>query len=234
MSSNRKKNQETKKTSSRKRAVATAAQPPSDAEGALSYLMEHPREHEGARVVTLEEIDRVHGRPSGTAGRAFRKVAQEQADVFRLATHYHLVDRDTMRPLASSTKFVDENRRAGGRALVLITERGYLMIVKTFHDKLAWKIQDRLVESYFAVEGLVQLIVPRGYLEALETRVEHLENGIVIRDLEIASRDAFIAECVSNYGSGLSRHRWALRRRRVPPTPPLPFFRAPPPALPGM
>lgn len=33
--------------------------------------------------------------------------------------------------------------------LTVLTERGYLMLVKSFTDDLAWQVQDALVESYF-------------------------------------------------------------------------------------
>jgi len=38
--------------------------------------------------------------------------------------------------------------RAAGRTPFL-TERGYLLLVKTFRDQLAWQVQEQLVEGYF-------------------------------------------------------------------------------------
>lgn len=36
---------------------------------------------------------------------------------------------------------------------MLITETGYLMLVKSFTDDLAWKVQRELVDSYFRVRA---------------------------------------------------------------------------------
>lgn len=46
-------------------------------------------------------------------------------------------------------------RRQGGTPseTVLITETGYLMLVKSFTDDLAWKVQRELVDSYFRVRA---------------------------------------------------------------------------------
>lgn len=41
------------------------------------------------------------------------------------------------------------------RGLTLITESGYLMIVKSFNDDLAWKVQRELVNNYFRVKNVV-------------------------------------------------------------------------------
>ena len=47
----------------------------------------------------------------------------------------------------------DENRTLGfevpNRGLTLITESGYLMLVKSFTDDLAWDVQRQLVNTYF-------------------------------------------------------------------------------------
>lgn len=45
----------------------------------------------------------------------------------------------------------DEIRRSeiNNRGITLITESGYLMIVKSLHDDLAWAVQRELVNTYF-------------------------------------------------------------------------------------
>lgn len=37
---------------------------------------------------------------------------------------------------------------------MLITERGYLKLVKTFSDDLAWDVQDQLIDGYFRAKTL--------------------------------------------------------------------------------
>lgn len=97
------------------------------------------REYKGQRVVTLKDIDRVHGRPSGTARNRFngnRKRFVENAD-------YAKITANEFRSL-----YGDLDKRHRGD-MYLITESGYLMLVKSFTDDLAWQVQRELVNGYF-------------------------------------------------------------------------------------
>lgn len=100
------------------------------------------KEWNGRRVVTFRDVDRVHQRPDGTAGRNFRSNKKhfiEGVDFFS----------PTQKELP--TNFVANPKRRGNPSfhLVLLTETGYLMLVKSFTDDLAWKVQRELVNSYF-------------------------------------------------------------------------------------
>lgn len=96
------------------------------------------KEYKGQRVITLRDIDDVHGRVPGTAGRNFASNKErfiEEVDYFHLS--YEEVN---------STKFVELPSPNG---LTVITESGYLMLVKSFTDDLAWRVQRELVKGYF-------------------------------------------------------------------------------------
>lgn len=100
------------------------------------------KEYRGKRVVTFKDIDTVHKRPDGTASRNFRENRQR----FISGVDFYSVEITN-----------DEFRRQfgisknAGRTITLITETGYLMLVKSFTDDLAWKVQRELVDSYFRV-----------------------------------------------------------------------------------
>ena len=51
------------------------------------------------------------------------------------------------------TKFVYLELHLIKKGTTLITERGYLKVVKSFNDELSWKVQDALVDAYFAVKN---------------------------------------------------------------------------------
>lgn len=94
------------------------------------------KEYNGQRVVTFKEIDTVHKRAPGTAGRSFRENRNrfiEGVDYFR----------------RNSSEARNEYGIAAPNGLVLITESGYLMLAKSFTDDLAWQVQRELVNSYF-------------------------------------------------------------------------------------
>lgn len=100
------------------------------------------KEYRGKRVVTLKEIDQCHGRPNGTARRNFNQNKQhliEGEDYFKIS------------PNEFRTAFGSMDKRQQND-VTLLTESGYLMLVKSFTDDLAWDVQRQLVNSYFKVE----------------------------------------------------------------------------------
>ena len=99
------------------------------------------KEYQGKRVVTFKDVDAVHQRKSGTASRNFRENRMHFIDG---VDFYKINQPDEIRRLGIS-------RPQGGTAneVTLITETGYLMLVKSFTDDLAWKVQRELVDSYF-------------------------------------------------------------------------------------
>lgn len=96
------------------------------------------REYNGQRVVTFKDIDTVHQRKSGTAKASFRR----NKKYFQEETDYIVLARNSIGTLSTI-----ENIPPKG--ITLLTESGYLMIVKTFTDDLSWKVQRELVNTYF-------------------------------------------------------------------------------------
>lgn len=97
-------------------------------------------------VVTFKDIDLVHQRPDGTASRNFknnRKYFLKNIDYFEILRKDY------------GTKFVPLSKRGNPQATIyLFTESGYLMLVKSFTDDLAWKVQRQLVNSYFRLKEI--------------------------------------------------------------------------------
>lgn len=138
-------------------------------------------EMNGARVVTLAMVDRVHRRPDGTAGRNFR----DNRSRFIEGEDFHEVTQsDEIRRLGIS-------RPQGGTPAkaILLTESGYLMLAKSLTDDLAWQVQRQLVRTYFrAVE--IAVPIPQDYpsaLRAIADAAERSASEIAIRDEAIAT-----------------------------------------------
>lgn len=104
------------------------------------------KDFSGKRVVTLKDIDDLHCRPEGTASRNFRT----NKDKFIPGEDYWHLQNDQAVDFAT-TNFVGSNP-SKTRELILLTESGYLMLVKSFTDELAWKVQRQLVNSYFRAQ----------------------------------------------------------------------------------
>ncbi|UUC51632.1 ORF6N domain-containing protein [Pseudomonas citronellolis] len=102
-------------------------------------------EHKGERVVTLAMVDQVHQRPDGTAKRNFH----ENRDRFVEGKHYFDLTRDEIRTELPQGAFDPRAPRG-----TLLTQRGYLLLVKSFTDELSWQVQDMLVDGYFEGQRL--------------------------------------------------------------------------------
>lgn len=97
------------------------------------------REYKGNRVVTFKEIDEVHGRKDGTA----RKRFNDNKKRFIEGVDYFKITASEFRTLFGG---LDTRHQMD---IILITESGYLMLVKSFSDDLAWTVQRELVNFYF-------------------------------------------------------------------------------------
>ena len=95
------------------------------------------KEYDGQPVVTFRDVDELHQKNEGTARKRFndnRKHFQEGVDYFVLNSDEASSRLGIIAPCG----------------LKLLTQTGYLMIVKSFTDDLSWAIQRELVNGYFA------------------------------------------------------------------------------------
>lgn len=101
------------------------------------------KEFKGQRVITFKEIDLVHERVEGTAKRNFNSNKPH----FIENVDYFFVKPSDVEAYEIRTS---EINNAG---TYLITESGYLMLVKSLSDDLAWTVQRELVNKYFRVKN---------------------------------------------------------------------------------
>lgn len=133
------------------------------------------KEYNGQRVVTFKDIDMAHQRAEGTARKRFNDNKR------------HLIEGEDY-----FVRKTDEAKEEYGiiapNGLVLLTESGYLMLVKSFTDDLAWSVQRKLVSSYFKVKELAS--------EELSPQLKMLQgllNQMVQKELADKERDRQIA-----------------------------------------
>lgn len=96
-------------------------------------------EYRGQRVVTLAMIDQVHERPEGTAKRNFGEHKERLIE----GEDYHSITA------GQKNEFRSFEIDIPNRGLTMLTEQGYLMLVKSLTDDLAWNVQRQLVNRYF-------------------------------------------------------------------------------------
>ena len=125
------------------------------------------KEYNNVRVVTFKDIDIVHERPDGTARRNFNK----NKNYFIEGEDYFKVCADEIRThkiMSVSNKIRED--------ITLITESGYLMLVKSFTDDLAWKVQRELVNTYFRVKDVVTIMGAMAKtIQDMSARINQLE-----------------------------------------------------------
>lgn len=106
----------------------------------------------GQRVVTFTDIDKVHDRPEGTARKRFNDNKE------------HLIENEDYFKIRKSDVLMSEKRTLGievpNRGITVLTESGYLLLVKSFTDDLAWKVQRQLVNSYFKFKEVMENLQP--------------------------------------------------------------------------
>lgn len=137
------------------------------------------KEYKGQRVVTFKDVDMVHGRPDGTARRNFNN----NKNRFIEGEDYFIVSSDEIR---TSRLFTISDNDFTSKAL--LTEQGYLMLVKSFTDDLAWEVQRQLVSGYFRTKQIVnEELSPQTQL------ILQLAQSIANKELQDKERDRQIA-----------------------------------------
>ena len=119
------------------------------------------KEYKKERVVTAWDIGKVHKRDVGEINKIFNR----NKDKFILNEDYFtLKTRDFSERFKTIQDFIPNNVKE----IVLFTESGYLMLVKTFTDDLSWDIQRQLVKGYFKLKELKSSIEKDKRLEIME------------------------------------------------------------------
>lgn len=104
------------------------------------------KEFNGQRVVTFKDIDMLHERVEGTAKRNFN---EHKKHLIKNVDYFEVKQSDFQ-------KYEIRTLEIPNRGLTLVTESGYLMLVKSLQDDLAWKVQRELVNNYFRAKEIVQ------------------------------------------------------------------------------
>lgn len=137
------------------------------------------KEYNNVRVITFKDIDMVHERPDGTARKRFndnKKYFIEGEDFYKIS------------PSEFRTAIGNMDRRQQND-VTLITESGYLMLVKSFTDDLAWQVQRELVNTYFRVKDVVTIMRAMARtIQDMSARINQLEalpNDVAALEKEI-------------------------------------------------
>ena len=153
------------------------------------------KEYKGQRVVTFRDIDTLHQRPNGTARRNFKANRQhfiEEVDFFKVKCS------------EVWTNFVQTlpNGYNPHADIILLTESGYLMVVKSFTDDLAWKVQRQLINTYFRSKQIQQ---QNNYSDIDQTAIVMAIKELYEKNCELTEIIKILCEKVCEMNEKLSR-----------------------------
>lgn len=129
--------------------------------------------YNGKRVVTFEDIEELHKRPKGTAKRTF---SDHKNKLIEGVDYFSFKGKEGREALiqANCTRYVQLNSSPNFKSY-LLTESGYLLLVKPFTDDLSWEIQRDLVNKYFQLKEIK----------------ENINNNVPVTKQDINSIDTF-------------------------------------------
>lgn len=106
------------------------------------------KQYKGQRVVTFKDIDMVHERAEGTAKRNFN---ENKKHLIKDIDYFEVKQSDFQ-------KYEIRTLEIPNRGITVLTESGYLMLVKSLQDDLAWEVQRELVNRYFRIDNSRKVI----------------------------------------------------------------------------
>lgn len=107
-------------------------------------------EYQGQPVVTYAMIDAAHKRQAGTARKRFADNKRHLIE----GEDFYIVDSKRLSEIRTTYSDIFPERTT---RLTLFSETGYLMLVKSLTDDLAWQVQRQLVKSYFRTKPSQQV-----------------------------------------------------------------------------
>lgn len=131
------------------------------------------KEYNGERVITAWDIARLHGRDVREVNQQFNRNIKnliENEDYF-IVNRKNILDSVIQKSHKVIQDFIPNNVKE----IVLFTESGYLLLVKTFTDEKSWKVQRQLVKSYFKLKELKDK-VESGELEIRTTQSKEIND----------------------------------------------------------
>lgn len=126
------------------------------------------KEYNNERVITAWDISRLHGRDVREITQNFNYVKEKMI----LNEDYFIISKEN---ISESKILIQDFIPNNVKEIILFTESGYLLLVKTFTDKRSWDIQRRLVKSYFKIQELKEK-VESGELEIKNTQLKEIND----------------------------------------------------------
>ncbi|WP_063663351.1 ORF6N domain-containing protein [Aliivibrio fischeri] len=158
-------------------------------------------EFNSERVLTLWDIDRLHRAPQNTTYNVF---IQNQNKLQQNKHYFTAFPTDH----AFAINYPNPIPPAG---LILITQRGYSMLVKAFTDDFSWQVQEQLADAYFEAQRVLspaeQLVNQANLLVQHDQRINNLEKA-QLNTMEHVTRNNQLAERAFQAANAALEHKF--------------------------
>lgn len=134
------------------------------------------KEYNGERVITAWDIAKIHERDVNEITKNFNR----NRETFDLNEDYFILNK---KEFSERLKIVQDFIPNNVKEIILFTESGYLLLTKTFSDKLSWTIQKELIKAYFKLKELKEK-VESGEIEIKKVNSEIPSNNSQIEQLK--------------------------------------------------
>lgn len=134
------------------------------------------KEYNGERVITAWDIAKIHERDVNEITKNFNR----NRETFDLNEDYFILNK---KEFSERLKIVQDFIPNNVKEIILFTESGYLLLTKTFSDKLSWTIQKELIKAYFKLKELKEK-VESGELEIKKINSETQSNNNQLEQLK--------------------------------------------------
>lgn len=144
--------------------------------------------YKGEMVVTFAMVDEIHQRPDGTASRNFR----DNRERFVEGVDFIELTSDEIRRMSAEGVFPPRTARG-----TIITERGYLKLVKPMQDDRAWQVQGDMIDCYFKVkEGrATPALALDGASLSREVRLQQRMFARIAKEAGLTGNQALLSVC---------------------------------------
>ena len=144
--------------------------------------------YKGEPVVTFAMVDEIHQRADGTARRNFN----DNRDRFHEGADFVTLNQP------NEIRSLGFTRPQGGTpaSVVLLTERGYLKLVKPMQDDRAWEVQGEMIDCYFKVKSAAPLAAPASSaVLSREVRLQTKMFAKLAKDMGLEGNQAILSVC---------------------------------------
>ena len=109
------------------------------------------KEYNGERVITAWDIAKIHEKDVNEITKNFNR----NRETFDLNEDYFILNKEEF---SERLKIVQDFIPNNVKEIIVFTQSGYLLLAKTFSDKLSWKIQKELIKAYFKLKELKEKV----------------------------------------------------------------------------